>query len=640
MLSESLYFFCLFLGSINLFWIIGLIFLYNFRKNFVNQSLFNLSILTIGVTVVVVLISLIITKFKTVNLILLLIAIYIFCLYNFKKNLKIPTQIDEPFNNEKLIYFSWREVNLISILFFVIYFVLYSHGQSSFIGIPVGDTNFYTRMSSNFFKYQNETNVFYFHSEPYVAPYHYYDIWLNTFFNLFNKSALVNYVLITIPVLTTQCYFGFKTLISKIVFNQFVVTFFSLFGLFFTGLYINNFYEGSYLMDSSNVFTRNIFDLPKLIPLYIFLLWALYFLINEKLKLFYIFLSVVVICNISCALAVFGCCGLSLIYFILKKQKENIYVLFFPVLILTLIFLFYQQFSDKSEVRLNKMYDLESWFSFQKIKTSINIIVKSNIQYSLLYLIVVLLFLLNLKKNILLFRRYNFLFFVLVGLYFSGLIGWALFNQVMDSVQFFSNISVCILNIASVLFIAYSFSLNSKVKFITLTIILALCFESFLSLLDKVNPRNHYDTHTLNYINEKFMPKINNLKVAYLKSKKYLTNVFNTSSDFVIVGSQLLLLDNFEFVSLSMYDFDLSKDSNEKQFEIQSIKASPFNKYVVINKKKLNIEELKYQYIIDNKVQLLVATDDLILNTKIKKLVIDSIHDKISHEKFYLLHHF
>ena len=163
MLSESLYFFCLFLGSINLFWIIGLIFLYNFRKNFVNQSLFNLSILTIGVTVVVVLISLIITKFKTVNLILLLIAIYIFCLYNFKKNLKIPTQIDEPFNNEKLIYFSWREVNLISILFFVIYFVLYSHGQSSFIGIPVGDTNFYTRMSSNFFKYQNETNVFYFH---------------------------------------------------------------------------------------------------------------------------------------------------------------------------------------------------------------------------------------------------------------------------------------------------------------------------------------------------------------------------------------------------------------------------------------------------------------------------------------------
>ena len=154
MIYKNLFLFLIYILSVNFFGIIGYFFINKFKKYFLNTSAFVFSSLTIGITLTVILTSLSVTYFKSVNLILLLVCLFVYHRYFIKNNY---VSINTVFNliDKKKLFLLWGELNIVSVLVFGLYFFIFSYKQNEFIGLPSADTSFYARMSSNFLIYQN-----------------------------------------------------------------------------------------------------------------------------------------------------------------------------------------------------------------------------------------------------------------------------------------------------------------------------------------------------------------------------------------------------------------------------------------------------------------------------------------------------
>lgn len=642
MISEIPHLYILLLVLINAIGFIGVVILNKNRKQFSSDSLFLFAALTIGITLTVIITSIIVTNFKTINCILLIIGTYL--LYNYKKKNNNNNLLQRSFNiiTPKKIIYRFIELNIVVSIIFLIYACLFFYKKDNFSGLPHPDLYYYSRVSSNILNYSTETNAFVFTHSIYPAPYHYFDIWINVFVSFFQKTSLMSFVFITTPMFFAACYFGIKTLILDVYkTNNKTVIILALAGFVLSGVYIYNIYDSNYLMSTSNVFTRNIINYQKLAPFYLFLLWAVYFLKHKKTEAFFISLTVICICYISATVVVSAFCLICIIYSLITKNKVLLSPILKTAIVLILIVSFYYFLSDKNEMRLKQAQELSSLFNFYKIKTGINIFIKTIIQFSFLYAYLIFIFLLNFKKNNSLFRAYKFELTLIALLCFSALISWAFFSHIIDSVQFFSNLTVPLLNIITVLFISFNLkTITTPRSKILLFILLACVFMMNLIFTTReIKVNNNFSETSLIEFKNRIYPKLKTKKCVYIRSAEQLNTIFARSTDFGISAPQLLLIDNFEFISLSVFDSKKSKTAVEQDIDLKIIQSSYFYKYSETKLNKEDISKLKTDFILKNKIQLLVITDGVILPYEIRSLITDSINDAIAKENYYLLEH-
>ena len=305
MLTHSFQLFFLLILLVNLVAGVGVFFLKKYQVYFKNTSLYFFSALTIGVLCLVISTSVIVTNFRTVNVITLLILIYFFYKYSVNNN-KLFDKTRYNLISSKAIFRLFLELNISVLIIFILFWLLYSYNKNMFIGLPSADFYFYSRLSDNFLNYHTETNAFSFYQSNFVAPYHYFDIWFNTFASLFNSNCLTSFIFITIPIFSVCCYFGFKGIVSEILpLNKYATILFAIAGFLLSGVYLVGVYDNNFIMNSSNVFSRNVLNYQKLFPLYMFLIWAIYFLKHKKNESFFATLSVICVCYISSVVVVF-----------------------------------------------------------------------------------------------------------------------------------------------------------------------------------------------------------------------------------------------------------------------------------------------------------------------------------------------
>ena len=105
------------------------------------------------------------------------------------------------------------------------------------------------------------------------------------------------------------------------------------------------------------------------------------------------------------------------------------------------------------------------------------------------------------------------------------------------------------------------------------------------------------------------------------------------------MGFHSYLRNYFEYISLSVFDSQISNNQNEREIDEKTFLSSFFYKYCK-RKNRVKIEDvysLKLNFIKDYNIQLIITGGNVVLAKNLRSLVIDSVIDFTANEKYFLL---
>lgn len=233
-----------------------------------------------------------------------------------------------------------------------------------------------------------------------------------------------------------------------------------------------------------------------------------------------------------------------------------------------------------------------------------------------------------LNKNIL-----KKILLVMLYMHISSLLSYALFNNVLDAVQLWTNIYLPLS--AAFGFITILHLINSKftsTKIIAILLI-ALCFyqAAIFRRFQEINQK---------YINLVFQKYDGGTSVFY-KSDKDFTSFFSKNVNMYTPSSFLTIkFKEFNPVSLNVLDIPRSKEKLFHEGEKYIIQNSVFYKFIQTQKKNnefVSVEQSQLDFIEKYKVKYAFTYLNASLPDTLQSLVITSVKDSVSGITFYQL---
>jgi hypothetical protein len=631
--------------SILAFYLLGSSIFYLLKIKIGNLHTDTFGKLVTGIIVFVFAVSIYFTKGKTVNLGFLILFFGFLLEYN-KNRKKIDSTGSYQRRNFRDYAGIITELVVVSLLLFGFKFYLI-YSNSNIPVLPHGDYIVYSNLS-DFLKEtgkENITNDYIFTKDNGVSPYHYFELWLNAgLTSLFKTNSLLSLLLLTYTVGAIIAWLGFCALIS---FFRNINIYYKALGflfLFITGAFLE-IYTKVRFMENIAVFSVNLLDYYKLFPLYIFLLSALLFFLNDEYNYGILILIGMPIISISTSFGIFPACFLLVVYHYIKKEKSLVLSGIILILSALFIFLFYTLMSRSTVtiVPTDPSAIGNTFLKFYSLRTSINVVGATSIQIALLYLpALVILFLLIMGQKDFLknWKRYSFAWLPLLILAFS-LISWTFIYVIAGTVQVFSNIGAVILNILSAtIFILAFISKNKKIVTIGVGVFLVLIIINVNYTLKIFNFKHKYSVDFLNKI-YRLSPNLSVRGAFMLDSMAYKANNFSYLAPSMVVGGYLAYASNPTFpLSISPHNYPYSKDAWLQSVQRDAITSTPFYKYVEIQKAKdefKNLDQSRLDFIREYKINYLITTKDIVLDSLIKNEVKEEFSDAYTGEKFLLL---
>lgn len=637
-----------------LFYLIGNGLLYLLKIKILYSSTDTFTKLFSGMIVFVIITSLYYTKFKTLQCGFFIIALF-FLIDYFKNKREYITACDSERPSYPRLF---AEVGIISLLIFALRFYFIYNSS----GIPIVshiDYTIYAHLSNFLVKtgQENASLNFIYANEMGVSPYHFFDLWLNVGLCFFNVNPLLCLVLVSYSSATVILWFGLVALFSffkKInIYHKTACFFF----LFLSGIWFGFFSEADFLK-SSELFSANIFNYCKLFPIYIFLLSALLLFLNNKYKLAVLSLLCLPVANITTSIGIL-CSVLSFPifhYFIFAKNKSNkkdandfyVYITAAAILLVIYIWLFYKTFGENTPTVVpTSLKDLiPAIIDSSNLRTIINIIGKTTIQLFLVYFpaIMITIFLLTRFKIKIFIENNIFILFVPLIVIFS-LLGWAFMNPLPGfAVTIFIYISVSMFNLISIaacIFFLFIKNPNNKGVFYIGTFVI---FSTLLqSIFYTYTHEVFRQTRSIIFLKEinKIAPDLSS-HGAFMLDKEYYRNTdFGYIPVMTTIGNYLAYTESRTFpISISVNDYPFSKEKRQLALEEQSLKGSPFYQYVEKQKaseKFKNINLSRLDFIHEYKINYLITTKDVILDSLLEHEIKREIRDEKTGERFFLL---
>lgn len=485
-------------------------------------------------------------------------------------------------------------------LFFLLKYYLFFY-QKGGLAIPHPDQVFYSKVSIYLNKFGNEnfTLDYIYPDHHSMRPYHYFELWLT---GLIGTIPELNnlYVLIfnVEAVLAVFAFFGLAGLLSMLKkhSSELAIYVVSLLALILSAHYFD-FFRGIKLLDVADVFTRNLWNYPKLAVIYIFLLFSLN-LMYAKPKAAIPSLLLLPIVFISTAPAILGAFVIVTIttYGSARDKRELLTRLLYlaAVVLPFIIFYFFSgiQGANSHEVVAPYHARILGWefFTTYYAKTAFNVFAGGSITIVLVNL---LLFLPLFRKTSLTlcisWLKKNELVRLLLVAIFVGLGSWALLHSMPDSVQLFANISVVAINLIAILslWIVYE-TLSRKMRFTTIAVIVMICTLNFISILPEVTA---IDSQALEaekvFINE-FRRELDSISPlgGFIKDKSEFVTQFDFNTSFAAGGMYLApICEKCHTVSLSIFDIPLDSTRLNHVFEKRMIEETPLYRFGEFQKK-------------------------------------------------------
>lgn len=362
------------------------------------------SCLLAGVVFFTTLFSVIISKFQTINILFILIGYLIYRDWKLQ-----PTPIEVKEQKEGSLFPRGKDLLTLSFPAFIIFlWALFMNVdfEHFMLFLPHEDIYFYSAISDYLFSSGFE-NIYLSHNliggiYQNAVPYHYFELWLNSFVNLFVGNSLTSLLLVTIPLLIFIVYVG---ILSIIEYFRTVDLFYIYFGFFFLGtaglmsdMYINfvttfipvhnlrfiGMYTGSAILISS----------AKAAPyLFLFIASSLIFL-RGYYSVALLLLSSLMITSFASVPSIFGgitlFCIFSLVFGVLNK-KEVTKIFLHLITITFLITLFYKVLGGNVQYysfSIKKL--LENIFTITSLKVIVlDVFVASILQIIIVNIIVI-----------------------------------------------------------------------------------------------------------------------------------------------------------------------------------------------------------------------------------------------------------
>jgi hypothetical protein len=622
MQSFIQYYGCFVISIVSLY-LIGELAFRIFKINEINSYYSIFLKIVSGTIIFTCIIAIVATQGKTIFI--LIIPIVGFCIILKRKNFFIQKQIDEKLNkNSRLTTKLLFCVLFASVIFFIRFVIFYQ--DEGFFNIPHPDYMYYANVSYNIFTLGIENiNIGNTNINNAVSPYHYFELWLNAgIAHIFGNVYLPNLMLITFSVLISIIGFGFlalsETIHKKVSPNLIILSFL---GLFVTGVFIS-FYEKYPFLANMLVFTRNSWNYSKLSIIYIVLIIVIINFIKGNKTNAILWFSVLPIFYTSTAPSIFLVIGIYAIsnYFFVEKKIPLLLIFFLIVAINSLgIILFYLLFSDTTKNSILIQLNL-----FSDIKTQFNIIVGSSIQIVILYFPFLILLFFQTKELIPYIKKNHFIF-LFFSIFIFSLFSWAAFNNIADAVQFFSNISIPLINILIVILGIHLVNYNKKILF-SVFILMVIC--SISPQLKEIFVMQGTDITELKPILKKIASK-NHTGVSF-KSKNSYNSIFAKNTNFNFYGNYLLNSYSDVFnIDLSVHQISIDSNSRYATTEMKMLRNAPFYQYV--EKQKVNnffksIEQSQLDFIKEYKIEYVIIHKDFEIPTYLQPIIKETLNYK------------
>jgi hypothetical protein len=592
-----------------------------------------------GVTVFVAGISIYATHGRTINLGLILLA-GLALWFAPKAGAGISMAPPKPFKRTGYLK-TGAELVGISLLLFG--FVWWQNNGFNGFGAVRSDESFYAKLShaiwvSGIESYNLE--VIYPAANS-ISPYHYFELWLTAglaaLFSLNNYFCLV---LLTASLVIFIFYLGICAVFEVYGTLTVILKTSGLLLLFTSGIYFT-FFDNIPVANRAGFLQNGLFYNPKCFATYLFLLaaaltwlyrnyvWSLVLLLALPL------ISILTAPGILLALPVFAC------YLLIsrREKQKGYYLLFGSFFIAFFIAGFYLVGRSGTSIHQANLAEHLRVSVFTGLKRGLKLGAEAIIQIGALYAVYLLAVLLlvpfrSLKEC---YRKERGL--ILAGLIFScSLVVWLILKDMIDAFQLFLGISVPLLNILLVIFLARNLTL-SKQKIVVgcfLVLLAGLTIPQSIKVGKiRPEPENRYVPEVL-----KATADLNPVG-AFIRGKGEYWIIFTMNTNTYPLGDYLVLNSpRHHTIGLSIFDIPLEPQQEYFETKKKLVAQTSFFQFVQKQKAKGTyrsvpqsqadfVEQYNIEYVLVGKSGQLPQE----LAAQVKKV----IEDPVSGERCYLL---
>lgn len=593
----------------------------------------------IGILVLVLMHSLIITKGVTINSVIIPILLFILFSgdYRFRfTRFRISSNFPE---DRKAILPALLVLTLV--FCYAYWFIMVTkNGQPS---IAIGD-DLFNAQAAMYFNYSGIETLNWNYldtSTNSVSPYHYFVCWIISFLSsVFNQSTYLSVELLVNPLLYTLIIIGLWAFLEKYKITPFRQAFCILI-LFICGLHLN-------LMDHFGLFNwcyfySNLFFTAdtKLSLFYVVLLGCLLLWQNQKFKISLFVFLLLPVFSIALAPAALLTCSIILIVHAVTSDRTTLKLLFFPCITGLLILGFYRIFANDQMLSIsNVSVDLRAAFSFS-LKTYSYKCLAALAVYSPYVLAILALSLVNPKENLkTVFRVFYFIFVSFTVSFFV----WMFLYDFFGSSEFHYYFIQPILNTALFALILYLFT-ESKVMarriIISSLLLPALIFSAAkcISVHKELKENSQYK-YSENYLNAVQQEVKGNLLL--------LAGVMNREGTFQNTGNPFVS-GQFDYLSCGMtkysslmplnFRYNPTNENGTKNKQIMAM-FDPFTKYqskIKSEGKFISTERSRLDFVKAHQIKYLIIKPESFLDSVFLPYIEKRITDSSSKETLIVL---
>ncbi len=593
-----------------------------------------------GYVITIISFSMFYTGFKTVNIVLLIIAGLI-CFESRKRHFA-----DAPAGLE----FGLRHIvtiTVVAIICFLIPWMTISNGDSYLqFYYKSQDYSFYSRISKSLLMNGQENGFGILNSlDPYYTnpePYHFFDLWgAAAVSQVFSVNVFPALMVIIYPTFYLLCFAAYMILLRRDNFSAGLLAF--LF-MWVAGITLPNFFDFE-LFESG--LSRNIFT-----PLAYKLSFYYLFLISGFLlyRMGFIAMGVLVCLGLPVATIVtFPTIVPSLLVFltlayILSKEdrKELMSAFIYVLLVASAIVLFY--FSNKREsaglagAEISRpLLLIKDNLRITDLPTQRNILIGGTLMLLILYSPYLGAIALNWKRS----TKTILVFFPMIVVGLSLLVWAALFREV-NSPQIFKNISVPIVNVTIVIFLSQivksaRLGFHAKTPLILTYCIVAIAITYQVILTTRAVKRRQDITHDDGYLKAVEAGVPSNSIIGCIRSVQGMTNMASKYNAIYQLGPYLLLQKKNCF-AVNISDLSTPIDSTSAinlERSLKAVRDGIFYRYSKFPENThLNEEELMDKFVKQYSIRFLLVQKGAKLPPRFEKRAKSILVDPLSGERF------
>jgi hypothetical protein len=626
--------------------------------------------LSAGITLLIIVYSLIRSGFNTINLLFLIVVPYY--IYTKRKG-KAIQYVSFSFNiREYFIELIWVFILFIPVYFFKIIPIAQNWNGS----FPIGDLDYfyYSKLSDSLRLYGIENKpveLKLLHPDIFngCVPYHYCELWLNAFIVwLFKLNSAKTMILLTYPALLLLVNIGFISFIEKRLKVDVLVIILGFLLLFFEGIYLPFYSHFNYLNDQSSwrVMSLTLLQYGKYsFPCLFFLLFLVEYFHGLK-KSAFVLLGSMIVSSIGVLPGIIGGVFLFLMIDLFIKNfklKDKIHLLLYFILLLICYYLFYHfnqtTFTSKyvtSSSNLDHIISDPLNFNgyYKVIKATYNVFslyLPRLTLFMLPFFVMAVCLKIRYRKEVL--NDYYSLVVLISTIFISGSIASVIVGDLLDSLQIFTNLVPLFYLLFSLMcadiIIFFKYKGSSIVWQLGIYIvILYLCFNVRYVYNSSKNIFQEGKEYSTGYIYD-----VSSEIIKEKDAETVVVGVLLDENDFAqpgipnyalvlgyYPGTFIHYIDN-HYIQIPLNNYLLFDEMDSLAvYDRYYLEISEFYSYVQdqkINHNFTSYEKSQLDFIKKYDVKYLFTKKSVIISDSIRAYVEKEIIDNGSGEKFYIL---